>query len=225
MFRRLLFTAVLGGLVAGILLTGIQSFKVLPLILEAEVHEVAAAGDEVDEAWAPADGLERVSYTMLANTLSGIGFALLLGAAFALRGRSDWREGLLWGLGGFAAFSLAPALGLSPELPGMAAAELHARQIWWVATVSATAGGLGLLAFAPKVALKALGVAIILVPHVVGAPHPEIVEAGTVPAELAAAFVSATLVANLLFWLAVGGVSGYAFQRLSPAEAAFPDPA
>jgi cobalt transporter subunit CbtA len=225
MFRRLLFTAVLGGLAAGILLTGIQSFKVLPLILEAEVHEVAAAGDEVDEAWAPADGLERVSYTMLANTLSGIGFALLLGAAFALRGRSDWREGLLWGLGGFAAFSLAPALGLSPELPGMAAAELHARQIWWVATVSATAGGLGLLAFAPKVALKALGVAIILVPHVVGAPHPEIVEAGTVPAELAAAFVSATLVANLLFWLAVGGVSGYAFQRFSPADAALPDPA
>jgi cobalt transporter subunit CbtA len=225
MFRRLLFTAVLGGLAAGILLTGIQSFKVLPLILEAEVHEVAAAGDEAEEVWAPADGLERVSYTMLANTLSGIGFALLLGAAFALRGRSDWREGLLWGLGGFAAFSLAPALGLSPELPGMAAAELHARQIWWVATVSATAGGLGLLAFAPKVALKALGVALILVPHIVGAPHPEIVEAGTVPAELAAAFVSATLVANLLFWLAVGGVSGYAFQRLSPADAALPDPA
>lgn len=225
MFRRILFTAVLGGLVAGILLTGIQSFKVLPLILEAEVHEVAAAGDEADEVWAPADGLERVSYTMLANTLSGIGFALLLGAAFALRGRSDWREGLLWGLGGFAAFSLAPALGLSPELPGMAAAELHARQIWWVATVSATAGGLGLLAFAPKVALKALGVAIILVPHVVGAPHPEIVEVGTVPAELAAAFVSATLVANLLFWLAIGGVSGYAFGRLSPVDAALPDPA
>lgn len=225
MFRRILFTAVLGGLAAGILLTGIQAFKVLPLILEAEVFEVAAAGDEAAEAWAPADGLERVSYTLLANTLSGIGFALLLGAAFALRGRSGWREGLLWGLGGFAAFNLAPALGLPPELPGMTGAELDARQLWWLVTVSATAGGLGLLAFAPKVALKALGVAIVVVPHAIGAPHPEIVEAGTVPAELAAAFVSATLVANLLFWLTVGGVSGYAFERLSPVDAALPDPA
>ena len=225
MFRRILFTAVLGGLAAGILLTGIQAFKVLPLIVEAEVYEVAAAGDEAAEAWAPVDGLERISYTLLANTLSGIGFALLLGAAFALRGRGDWREGLLWGLGGFAAFSLAPALGLPPELPGMTAAELDARQLWWLVTVSATAGGLSLLAFAPKIALKALGVAIIVVPHAIGAPHPEIVEAGTVPAELAAAFVSATLVANLLFWLTIGGVSGYAFGRLSPVDAALPDPA
>jgi predicted cobalt transporter CbtA len=40
----------------------------------------------------------------------------------------DARRGLLWGLGGFAALHLAPAVGLPPELPGMASADLAARQ-------------------------------------------------------------------------------------------------
>jgi len=53
-------------------------------------------------------------------------------------------SGLLWGAAGFLIFSGSPALGLPPELPGMTAAALDARQTWWIGTVIATAIGIGL---------------------------------------------------------------------------------
>ena len=31
----------------------------------------------------------------------------------------SWRQGLFWGFAGFAVFTLAPGLGLPPELPAM----------------------------------------------------------------------------------------------------------
>ena len=96
----------------------------------------------------------------------------------------------------------------------MAAGDVAARQIWWLGTVSASAAGLTLLVFARHAAFKALGAGLLILPHVIGAPHPE-AGAGLVPAELAAAFVSATLVTNLLFWLTVGGVAGFAYRRLA----------
>ena len=71
----------------------------------------------------------------------GIGFALLLVSAYAFSGASvDWRRGLYWGLAAFATFTLAPGLGLPPEVPGTSAAPLLDRQIWWVATAVATGG-------------------------------------------------------------------------------------
>ena len=45
----------------------------------------------------------------------------------------------MWGLAGFAVFTIAPGLGLPPELPGVPAAPLLSRQIWWVTAVLATA--------------------------------------------------------------------------------------
>ena len=74
----------------------------------------------------------------LANLVTAIGFGLLLVAASEFAGGiAGWRQGLLWGLAGFAAFTLAPGLGLPPELPAMPAAELVPRQAWWIATVAA----------------------------------------------------------------------------------------
>ena len=61
----------------------------------------------------PADGAERTFCTVAANVVTGIGFALLLVAVSEIAGGiGGWREGLLWGFGGFAAFTLAPGLGL-----------------------------------------------------------------------------------------------------------------
>ena len=57
---------------------------------------------------------------------------------------------MFWGFAGFAVFTLAPGLGLPPELPAMPAADLGDRQIWWTATVLATAVGLALIAFRGK---------------------------------------------------------------------------
>src|SRR3546814_2466811 len=51
-----------------------------------------------DRAWAPEDGAERWLYTALANVLTGIGFALLIGAAAELKGGiGSWRQGVFWG--------------------------------------------------------------------------------------------------------------------------------
>jgi cobalt transporter subunit CbtA len=232
-FRAIVFAAALGGLVAGVFLTGIQSFKVLPLISQAEVFETAGSshghGDNSGhshdkesqaEPGVPSLQFKRLGLTLFANVLTGIAFALMLTAGLALKGGEDVREGYLWGLAGFATFSLAPALGLPPELPGSAYTDLEARQIWWAATALATAVGIGLMVWVSGLALKVLGAVIIVAPHVVGAPHPESFEAGNLPAELAAAFVSATLVANLLFWLVIGGVSAHAYKRLAPTEPA-----
>ena len=76
----------------------------------------------------------------------------------------------MWGLAGFVVFTAAPGLGLPPELPGMPVADLTARQTWWIATAAATAGGLCLLAFRSAAWAAVLGLALIALPHLIGAP-------------------------------------------------------
>ncbi len=248
MFRRILFAALVAGFAAGLVATGLQVARLWPLILKAETYEQAQApvtlhapGQALEHAaWEPADGPERMGFTLLFNLLAGVGFALLLNGALALRDalsppsqsgepggrRVDPSTGLLWGLAGFAAASLAPALGLPPELPGMAAADLAARQVWWLATALATAGGIAMIAFAPASgrawkpfpwkmgAWRIAGAALILAPHALGAPETLETSAG-VPAELAAEFAVASLVAAAAFWVVLGGVSGWVQRRLA----------
>ncbi len=164
-------------------------------------------------AWEPADGAERTSYTVLANVSMAVGFALMLVAAMAVSGRRvSWRTGLLWGLAGYGVFFVAPSLGLPPEVPGTLAAPLHARQLWWVMTAAMTAASLGLFVFARGWPWKLAGLALLLVPHLVGAPQPE-VHGSVAPEELAQAFIHATALANAVFWLALGGLTGFFYRR------------
>jgi cobalt transporter subunit CbtA len=121
-----------------------------------------------------------------------------------VRGNVNWRQGLIWGLGGFVAFNLASALGLPPDLPGTEVASLEARQIWWLATVVLTSVGLAMLVFGPKVTWKAGGLVPMVLPHVLGAPRPE-VAGGLAPAEPEHQFVIASLATNAAVWLVLGG--------------------
>src|SRR5689334_8313462 len=70
----------------------------VPVVLKAEVFEKAAehaqpahahqgapAGEQAT-AWEPENGIERTAYTLLADLLTGIRFALLLAAGLALQG-------------------------------------------------------------------------------------------------------------------------------------------
>lgn len=231
-FRNVVFIAALAGLFAGIVMTALQVTYTVPLILEAETYEGAdeaeggeaaaeegaqdhAAHDHGDDAWAPEDGAERTFYTTAANIVTAIGFALLLVVASELAGGiHGWRQGLFWGFGGFAAFTLAPGLGLPPELPGMPAADLFARQAWWIITVALTAGGIALIALGRSAVLAAVGVALIVLPHVIGAPQPDSHET-LVPADLHHRFVVAVTVTNLVFWLALGAAVGVARTRFA----------
>jgi cobalt transporter subunit CbtA len=174
-----------------------------------------AAAPAEDEGWAPADGFERFAFSVLANIVTGIGFALVLVAVSEFAGGiGNWRQGVFWGLAGFAAFTLAPGLGLPPELPAMPAADLTQRQIWWWATVAATAAGLGLIAFRKSLPLAILAVILIVAPHIVGAPQPDSFET-PIPEGLHHQFVVAVTVTNLVFWLVLGAVVGVVRGRFT----------
>lgn len=232
MIGRILATALLAGAVAGVFIFGLHAAKTAPLIERAEVYESqkphphepalqpqspvapGSAAAQGREEWNPADGFERLAYTLLMDVIGAIGFAFLLVGAFVVSGREvEWREGIVWGLAGFAAFAAAPALGLAPELPGMEAAPLQLRQAWWLATAAATAAGLVVVFFARPALVKAAGLLAILLPHLVGAPAHEF-QLGLVPAELAAEFAAASLVISGLFWILLGGLAGYLYPRL-----------
>ncbi|TIQ34786.1 MAG: cobalt transporter [Mesorhizobium sp.] len=174
-----------------------------------------AAAPAEDEGWAPADGFERFAFNVVANIVTGIGFALILVAVSEFAGGiGNWRQGVFWGLAGFAVFTLAPGLGLPPELPAMPAAELLPRQIWWISTVAATAAGLGLIAFRKSLPLAILGVALIVAPHIVGAPQPESFETA-IPEGLHHQFVVAVTLTDLVFWLVLGAVVGVVRGRFT----------
>ena len=176
LFRPVLLAALLAGLGAGAVTWAVRQVTVVPLILEAEVQEQAThAGQQHDaeEAWHPGEGTQRILFTLITDLLAAFAFALLLGAIIQVTGAPmDWRRGVAWGLAGFITFSLGPALSLPPELPGTESAALHARQIWWAATVLLTGIGLLLARFAPHPAWYAAAALAVLLPHVIGAPHP-----------------------------------------------------
>lgn len=227
MIKRIAQTAGFTGLLAALLLTLLQSFWVAPLILQAETFENAPAAAEVvphvhaegaaahthdAEAWEPENGWQRVLSTTGGNLVVAVGFALMLAGLYTLRAPTRTAQGLLWGLAGYVTFVLAPTLGLPPELPGTAAADLAQRQIWWIGTAASTAAGIALLVFGRNWLLKGLGVAILAAPHVIGAPQPE-VHSMLAPEALEAQFKIASQLTNVAFWLALGLISAWLFRR------------
>ncbi|QLL16034.1 CbtA family protein [Pseudomonas chlororaphis] len=229
MIKRIAQTAGFTGLLAALLLTLLQSFWVAPLILEAETYEKAPAAQHEEahehaagtaahshdaEAWEPEDGWQRVLSTTGGNLVVAVGFALMLAGLYTLRAPNRTSQGLLWGLAGYATFCLAPTLGLPPELPGTAAADLAQRQIWWVGTAASTAVGIALIVFARHWLLKVLGMAILAVPHLIGAPQPQ-VHSMLAPPALEAQFKIASQLTNAAFWLALGLISAWLFRRKS----------
>jgi cobalt transporter subunit CbtA len=219
MIARILLVAIAAGVIAGTFVTAAQSFKVIPLIYQAETYENAAsekaAAPPVAADWAPQAGFERVAYTLATNVLNGVGFGFLLTAVIVFAGLGiSWSTGILWGVGGFLAFSFIPAIGLAPEMPGMVAADIVDRQIWWAGAVVSALIGMGLLAFGKGAAFKVLGLVILAIPQVVGAPHVNLAEvSSSVPAELAAQYVVATLLTTGLFWMVLGASVGGLLQR------------
>jgi len=245
MFKTIVFSAFGAGLLVCLAVSALQFVTTEPLILHAEEfeggggeahdHGAAAEGtgtvaaevhvrDDGDahvhdgEGWAPADGFERAAYTVLANLVIGFAVSLMLLGAMVLKGDPiDARSGLLWGVAGFAALSLLPAFGLPPELPGTPAADIVARQVWWLAAALASAAGIALIAFAQHWGLKAAGVALLVAPHVIGAPAPPSHDV-TYPGAMAGEFVIASLIVSALLWSLSGLAAGWLHQRLSRAE-------
>jgi cobalt transporter subunit CbtA len=204
-FRRLMLVVLCSGVLAGLALFTIQQFTVIPLIQAAETYETA---EHEDEGWRPANGWQRTSLTALTTVLSSMGFAAILFGSVAFSGKTlTARHGALWGLAAFACFDLAPALGLPPQPPGVALADVSERQLWWVGTAIGTAVGLWLLLSPGRNWLFRIGGIICLsMPHWIGAPiaHGQ----NSVPAQLINQFTIASVATSGVFWVLLGMIGG-----------------
>lgn len=159
LFRRIVLSATVAGVLSGSLMTIVQMTTMVPLIAQAEVYEAQTQANggthavpephahyiaqnapyEGDSAEEPPEGMRRVVYTTIATLLVAVAYGLLIGAGLGTLKRTGWRQGLTLGLAGFIVFQLAPSLGQPPLLPGVPSAALGPRQLWWVGAVLATA--------------------------------------------------------------------------------------
>ena len=141
-FKRIVSVAALAGVLAGLLLTGVQQIQMSPIILKAEVYEDAATAaaaaqaahvhsaaeshehhehehHEHECAWQPANGGERTFLLLrLANISLAVGFGLLLGSCHCLRGDSKrlaFRT--VVGVGGVRGLFRCPFLGFASGSP------------------------------------------------------------------------------------------------------------
>jgi cobalt transporter subunit CbtA len=224
-FRILISVALVSGTMAGLFLFVVQHFAIFPLIEKAEVYESAAAEHTMhgmhqeDEAWRPSSGAGRTLFTAPTTVLSAIRFAALLFGTVALKPVSlNWRKGALWGLAAFVCVDLAPALGLPPQPPGVAVADLSARQLWWVATVGATAIGLFLLFSSQRPwPIRLSGLLGLILPHVIGAPVAT--GGSSVPQQLVHQFALLSILTTGMFWIVLGSIGGLVYQRSGYSDA------
>ncbi|SHI47766.1 cobalt transporter subunit CbtA [Shimia gijangensis] len=225
MTKNLLSSAVFAGLIAGLFAALLQFVFVIPLLLEGELYETGARvhfaieGTTQSIKEAPAIGADwsRHLMTIGFNIVTYTGYGLLMVAAMGFARERfgatlSAKTGLIWGLCGFIAVQLAPALGLPPELPGTIAAELTPRQIWWSGTILSTAAGLAIIAFAGELWKQVFGLALVLLPHFIGAPHLDTYY-GIAPPELAAEFTTASLGTAAVGWTILGYVCAYFLVR------------
>lgn len=235
MTQRMLAGGLIAGFAAGLLAALLHFAFLQKLILLGEDYESGAlvhfAGAEAGAAPATHDqgadasheadagdegALSRNVMTILFTGLTYASYGLLLIAGFALADRLghrvDARGGLMWGIGAFLAFQLAPAMGLPPELPGTVAADITPRQVWYFGTVLATGLGLVLLVGARGFLPAVLGGVLIAAPHAIGAPHPDTFQ-GVAPPELAAAFTTRVLGVGFVAWAVLGWLGGRYWAR------------
>jgi len=221
MFTRILTSAVFAGAAAGLIAALLQLAFVQPVLLHAELYETGELvhfGADAVSAHPDISGFDpmRNGLSILFSMLTYVGFALVMVAAMSLAERQghmvSGRSGLLWGLAGFIAFHFAPGLTLAPEVPGVAAADVGERQIWWSATVASAAIAMWLIAFGRNWVAWGGAIVLLLAPHVIGAPEPDVFS-GPVPTEIGALFAARAFGAGLAGWVLLGCFSGYFWQH------------
>lgn len=223
MFTRILTSALFAGAAAGLIAALLQLAFVQPVLLHAELYEsgelthfggaAVSAQQDVSGFDAVRDGLSVV-FTMLIYSGYALIMIPLMAFAQSRGGRIGARTGILWGIAGFVALHFAPAFSLAPEVPGVAAADVMERQIWWFATVIAAGVAMWLLGYGKGVAAWAVAAVLLLAPHIIGAPEPDTFT-GPVPTEIGALFAARALGVGLAAWALLGCLAGYFWSRES----------
>ncbi len=210
------------GAAAGLIAALLQLYFVQPVLLHAELYEsgqlVHFGAESTVSAHPDLPGFDPVRdvLSMIFTMLVYTGYSMILIALMALaesRGAViDARTGLVWGIAGFVTVHFAPGFTLAPEVPGVAAADVYARQIWWFATVIAAAAAMWLIAFGRNWAAWAAAIVLLLAPHVIGAPEPDVLT-GPVPTEIGALFAARAYGVGMMAWVMLGGFAGYFWSR------------
>ncbi|MBM1555219.1 CbtA family protein [Sulfitobacter mediterraneus] len=221
MLSRFIISAVFAGAAAGLLTGLLQLVFVQPVLLHAELYEggdLVHFGAEAVSAHPELPGFDlmRDGLSVIFTMLTYTGYALILVGAMSFaeeRGTPiTARWGILWGIAGFVAFHLAPGFTLAPEVPGVAAADVTARQIWWFATVAAAVVALWLIAFGRSPIMILIAAVLLAAPHLIGAPEPDTF-AGPVPTEIGALFASRAFGVGLAAWVMLGAFAAHFWQR------------
>lgn len=206
--RRVFFAALIAGVFGGIFASAVSISVTVPMIIRAEVYEHATehaqSGGHGEHDHPEQLAVERNALTVIGMILAYVGFALLMTVLAELKGGlTSWKSGLAWGAAGYLCFSLIPALGLPPELPGMPAADLLHRQIWWIACAACTVGAILVTETYRNVPAVVTAAVLAALPFIIGAPVAS--ESVTlIPGVLHHNFVMGTLAASLATWLCVG---------------------
>jgi cobalt transporter subunit CbtA len=187
----------------------------------AQDHKHGAAN-----VWEPENGAERVGWTWVANAMHAFSMSLLV---FAFMGAWRYQRGnalaalplaAVVAAAGWLSFHLWPTLGLPAEVPGMDAAQLHARQLWTVLAIGSAAAACGLAGFGVARWRWLVAALLLALPFVLGAPQVQgDALAGYGPEahagleQLQEQFVWATTWVALSFWISMCVACGLAFQR------------
>ena len=78
---------------------------------------------------------------------------------------------------------------------------------WWVATALSAAAALALLFYGRSPLAIVAAVALLVAPHLIGAPEPPSYDT-PIPEGLHHSFVVAVVLTTLLFWVLLGGLAG-----------------
>ncbi|MDH3335781.1 MAG: CbtA family protein [Rhodospirillaceae bacterium] len=231
MTKRLFPAVLIAGIAGGIIVSILQAILLAPLMDFAEFLEMGARPED----YVAPKGIfalalsnpEMTLNTFAFDALGGVSFALIIGAAMVFQNRAiSLKTGFIWGLFGWFAFSLAPALGQPPALPGSAYIDLEARQLWWWLCVASTSVGIVLLVFigdwAGECGIKAgirngwwpkvVGAVLVLLPHILGAPESA-QQDSNIPAHLSRDFALYSLISTFVFWQTIGGALGFMLGR------------
>jgi cobalt transporter subunit CbtA len=223
-FRNIVFSSFAAALLACLFFSIYQILIITPIIQNAEAYEIIDTATSLDSkfveaTWAPAEGAERLSFTIVTTFLTSFGYALILLSAMAYNEKVSVAKGLLWGFAGYIVFFAAPGFGLPPEIPGMKAAAIEGRQAWWLLTVLLTACGIALFVFWKNNA-RLFALIILIFPHLIGSPEPA-VHGFTHPDPMVVEtlhglweqFVIQTSIANAIFWLIIGATGAFFVAR------------
>ncbi len=221
MFTRILTSAVFAGAAAGLISALLLLVFVQPVLLHAELYETQELvhfGAEAVSAHPDIGGfdLQRDGQSILFQALIFVGYALVMIAFMSLAEMQGHvitaRTGVIWGVAGFVAFHLAPGFSLAPEVPGAAHIDVGERQVWWWATAVAAGLALWLIAFGRSWVMWGAAIALLLAPHLIGAPQAESF-AGPVPPELGALYAARALGVGLAGWALLGCFAGFFWHR------------